>query len=167
MATKSSPTVVQAEAVLAVGLHSSSATSHPSSTMEPGRLLVCRDCGHRHGGDVELIIKCLACNQSNLCYFDNGPAWEPPSLLGEELTRRLRWIRKLRRKRKCRCGEHRRTLNGWPLSKCEANVGTIVEMLRDGARELAVPFSAAIAERLVRRSIRKLTKERQASTPTY
>ena len=50
----------------------------------------------------------------------------------------------------CRCETHVRAMNTNGLEWCLQHIDTIVEWLRDGAKERGLPFSPWIATRLVR-----------------
>lgn len=80
---------------------------------------------------------------------------ERPSMLGDELHKVLKWAQFFKH-RKCGCCSRRRELNRWPIERCESSVPQIVDMLRQGAEELGLPFSAWLAEKLVRRAIRRV-----------
>lgn len=81
-----------------------------------------------------------------------------PSNLGDELHKTLKWA-KLINQKKCGCDARRRELNRWPIERCESSVPQIVEMVRQGAEELGLPFSAWLAEKLVRRAIRRVKRQ--------
>ncbi len=75
-------------------------------------------------------------------------------LPGTELRKLIAWFIWDKRVKNCStCKNREERMNRWGADKCEANIATIIEWLRESATERGYPFSSRVASALVRKAI--------------
>ena len=82
---------------------------------------------------------------------------KPPThgeLPGTELRKLISWFVWDKKVKNCTiCKNREERMNRWGADKCEANIATIIEWLRESAIERGYPFSPRVASALIRKAI--------------
>jgi len=73
---------------------------------------------------------------------------------GTELRKLIAWFVWDKRVKNCStCKNREERMNRWGADKCEENIATIIEWLRESATERGYPFSPRVASALIRKAI--------------
>lgn len=79
---------------------------------------------------------------------------------GTELKNLISWFVWSKKVESCgRCKDREDRMNKWGPDKCEKNILTIIEWLRESAKERGYPFSERIAVALIKKAINNSRKK--------